>query len=51
MPVIDATKGVLVVHQKHDYSHVPMNRGRAWEGPEADENRRLAGNQEFVFTL
>jgi hypothetical protein len=43
MPVIDVTAGVLALHQNHGYQHVPMRRGPAWEGPEADYNRRLAG--------
>lgn len=42
MPIIDATDAVLALHQNHDYSHVPHSAG-AWEGPEATENRRLAG--------
>ncbi|MBS0208556.1 MAG: hypothetical protein JSS27_06330 [Planctomycetes bacterium] len=42
-PVIDATDVVMAVHQNHGYAHVSKNRGIAWEGPEADENRRLAG--------
>jgi hypothetical protein len=44
LPVIDVTAGVLALHQNHSYQHVPMQRGGAWEGPEADYNRRLAGS-------
>lgn len=43
IPVVDATRCVRVVHQKHDYSHVPHAKGKNWEGPEAVQNRRLVG--------
>lgn len=43
VPVIDATGVVRVLHQKHDYAHVKQARGPRWEGPEAIQNRRLAG--------
>ena len=46
LPVIDVTEGVLALHQNHGYDHVPMQRGDAWEGPEADHNRRLAGSPD-----
>lgn len=47
VPVVDATRCLRVVHQNHDYSHYmgglnPTKMG----GPEADENRRLAGSCE-----
>lgn len=41
VPVIDATPSWQVVHQNHDYSHVPNARGNSYEGPEADANRDL----------
>jgi hypothetical protein len=43
IPVIDATRLVRVLHQRHDYRHVPHARGAGWEGPEAVHNRRLVG--------
>lgn len=46
IPVVDLTRAVPVVHQHHDYRHVPAGRANSWEGPEADENRRLAGARE-----
>jgi hypothetical protein len=50
--VIDATQVATVIHQNHDYGHVPRAREReSWEGPEADYNRDLAGGWEHVFTL
>ncbi len=48
-PVIDATQAVMAVHQNHDYTHVPMAKGQAWEGPEADHNRLLMGGKEHRF--
>ncbi len=51
IPVIDVTKVVTVIHQNHDYTHVPERVGEVWEGPEADWNRRLIGSWDYVFTL
>lgn len=51
VPVIDATRVVTVIHQNHDYSHVPNRRDETWEGPEADWNRQLIGGQDHIFTL
>lgn len=50
-PVIDATQTVTIIHQNHGYSHVPLRRGHAWEGPEGDRNIDLAGGRDNVFTL
>jgi hypothetical protein len=43
VPVIDLTHDLIAIHQNHDYSHVPYKKGEKWEGPEADENRKLMG--------
>ncbi len=51
LPVVDVTPVVTVVHQNHDYRHVPQRTGHTWEGPEADVNRELAGGWKNVFTL
>ncbi|HEX2027083.1 MAG TPA: hypothetical protein VHF25_03700 [Nitriliruptorales bacterium] len=51
IPVIDATRAVLAVHQDHDYSHVQGRRNGSWDGPEADFNRRLAGPTVGFYTL
>ncbi len=40
--LIDASRIVTPIHQNHGYSHVPLAKGVAWEGPEADRNRNLA---------
>jgi hypothetical protein len=42
--VVDASRGVIAVHQNHDYSYHPNGRAGVWHGTEADENFRLAGN-------
>ena len=46
-PVIDCTPSVMIVHQNHDYSHLPD--GQAHHAlPETDENIRLAGGQAAI---
>jgi len=50
IPVIDATTATTVIHQNHDYSHVPLSRG-AWNGPEADKNQELAGGDDYMCTI
>jgi hypothetical protein len=47
LKVIDITDAVRVVHQSHGYAHVKQASGDRWEGPEADENRRLANGGRF----
>jgi hypothetical protein len=50
-PLIDATSVVTAIHQNHDYSHVPQQTGYLWEGPEADANIRLLGDESRAFGL
>lgn len=49
--VVDATAALTVVHQAHDYSHVPAKAGDVLEGPEAKRNLNLAGGWKHIFTL
>ena len=50
LPVIDATECITVIHQNHDYGHLP--NGQPHYGlPETDENISLAGGREMIFTL
>jgi len=50
-PVIDATRDVMIVHQNHDYSHLPGGMPH-YKHPETDENIRLAGGRAMTrFTL
>lgn len=46
-PVIDCTPSVRIVHQNHDYSHLPGGRPH-YEHPDTNENIRLAGGQAAV---
>jgi hypothetical protein len=46
-PVIDCTPSVMIVHQNHDYSHLPDGKPH-YEHPDTNENIRLAGGQANV---
>jgi hypothetical protein len=43
IPVIDATDGILAIHQSHKYTHVIGGSKEIWMGKEALENIQLAG--------
>jgi hypothetical protein len=52
IPVIDATEGGTVIHQNHNYSHIPGGiNSKSFEGPEADQNRNLVGGEEYSFNI
>lgn len=51
IPIIDLTKMVMVVHQRHDYSHHPHGWRGAMKGREARENIRLAGNKAQSYNI
>jgi hypothetical protein len=46
--VVDASVYVTAIHQAHDYSHVPGGLRETHYGPEARENRRLAGWSRYL---
>jgi hypothetical protein len=46
-PVIDCTPSIMIVHQNHDYSHLPGGKPH-YEHPDTDENIRLAGGQANI---
>jgi hypothetical protein len=46
-PVIDCTPSVIIVHQNHDYRHLPGGKSH-YTHPETDENIRLAGGPAVV---
>ncbi|MCL4559662.1 MAG: hypothetical protein M1281_03475 [Chloroflexi bacterium] len=48
--VVDATGSITVVHQDHDYRHLPGGRP-PYHLPEAAENLRLIGGRQAIFTL
>lgn len=50
IPVIDTTLVVTAVHQEHSHSYLQGSKD-TWEGPESQENRKLAGGYSYVFTL
>ena len=45
--VIDCTPSVMVVHQNHDYSHLPGGKPH-YEHPDTNENIRLAGGEANI---
>jgi len=45
--VIDCTPSLMIVHQNHDYSHLPDGKPH-YEHPETNENIRLAGGQANI---
>lgn len=50
-PAIDATAEMLVIHQNHNYAHLPGGQPH-YKHPETDENIRLAGGRAMTrFTL
>lgn len=51
IPVVDASKAAPVIHQNHDYNHVPGGADQIWRGEEAEHNFRLYGGVKHAFTL
>jgi hypothetical protein len=49
-PVVDATAAVTIIHQNHDYSHLPGGQSH-YKLPETDANIRLAGGRRTIFRL
>ncbi|HJZ13186.1 MAG TPA: hypothetical protein VJ521_13610 [Acidobacteriota bacterium] len=45
--VIDCTPSVMIVHQNHDYSHLPGAKPH-YEHPDTNENIRLAGGEANI---
>jgi hypothetical protein len=50
IPVVDVTGSVTVIHQDHDYAHLPDGQPH-YRLPESNENVRLSGGPETIFTL
>jgi hypothetical protein len=46
-PVVDCTPSVMIVHQNHDYSHLPGGKAH-YDHPETNENIRLAGGDAAI---
>ncbi|MDF1499260.1 MAG: hypothetical protein P1P76_02180 [Anaerolineales bacterium] len=49
-PLIDASERITVVHQDHDYGHLPGGRPH-YRHPESGRNIELAGGYETMFRL
>ena len=49
--VIDASPGLLPLHQRHDHSHLAGGADWAYGGPEARRNVELAGGVRHIYTL
>ena len=49
-PVVDATPSIMIIHQNHDYSHLPGGQPH-YRHPETFENIRLAGGKRAIFEL
>lgn len=49
-PVVDGTPSIMIVHQNHDYSHLPGGQPH-YRHPETFENIRLAGGKRAIFEL
>jgi hypothetical protein len=49
-PVIDCTRDVLIVHQNHDYRHLPGGQPH-YRLPETKENVDQGGGEVTIFTL
>jgi hypothetical protein len=49
-PVVETTPAYMVIHQQHDYSHLPGGKPH-YRHPESNENVRLAGGRHVIYTL
>jgi hypothetical protein len=49
-PLVDASQSVMIVHQDHDYSHLPQGQPH-YRLPETNENVKLAGGARAIFNL
>jgi len=49
-PVVDASRAMTVIHQDHDYRHLPGGQPH-YRHPETEENVRRAGGRRTVLTL
>jgi hypothetical protein len=49
-PTVDATGSIDIIHQSHDYSHLPNGQPH-YRLPETFENTHLAGGKRHIFHL
>lgn len=50
VPVVDGSEAITVLHQDHDYGHLPGGESH-YRLPESRRNVALAGGREMMFTL
>lgn len=50
LPVVDASRAVMAIHQNHDYSHAGGTKA-VFMGPEARANLALAGGMKGLYTI
>jgi hypothetical protein len=48
--VVDVTRSAMIVHQNHDYSHLPGNKP-PYDLPETKKNITLAGGLKTMYTI
>ena len=46
-PIIDGTPSIMIIHQNHDYGHLPDSKPH-YTLPETNENIRLAGGEGAI---
>lgn len=51
LPVVDASRISPLLHQNHDYNHVPGGAEQVWRGKEAERNFQLYGGVQHAYTL
>jgi len=49
-PLVDATESIQIIHQQHDYRHLPQGQPH-YRLPESGENIKLAGGEIAIFDL
>ena len=49
-PVVDITPACMVIHQTHDYSHLPGGKPH-YDLEESDQNQELAGGIEHMYMV
>jgi hypothetical protein len=49
-PVVDVTRSAMIVHQNHDYSHLPGNKP-PYDLPETKKNVAIAGGMKSMYTI
>jgi hypothetical protein len=51
LPIVDMSRVAPLIHQNHDYNHVPGGAEWVWKGEEAEINFKLYGGGRQSYTL